>query len=80
MKFSRRMFFQVAAAAAGLPSLPDRASAEVYPSRPVHVIVDIPAGLAPDILARLVADPLSRRLGQDFFVEDKPGAGRKRRR
>jgi tripartite-type tricarboxylate transporter receptor subunit TctC len=75
MKFSRRMFFQVAAAAAGLPSLPDRASAEVYPSRPVHVIVDIPAGLAPDILARLVADPLSRRLGQDFFVEDKPGAG-----
>jgi tripartite-type tricarboxylate transporter receptor subunit TctC len=75
MKFSRRMFFQVAAAAAGLPSLPDRASAEVYPSRPVHVIVDIPAGLAPDILARLVADPLSRRLGRDFFVEDKPGAG-----
>jgi tripartite-type tricarboxylate transporter receptor subunit TctC len=75
MKFSRRMFFQVAAAAAGLPSLPDRASAEVYPSRPVHVIVDIPAGLAPDILARVVADPLSRRLGQDFFVEDKPGAG-----
>ena len=75
MKFSCRMFFQVAAAAAGLPSLPDRASAEVYPSRPVHVIVDIPAGLAPDILARLVADPLSRRLGQDFFVEDKPGAG-----
>jgi len=75
MKFSRRIFFQLAAAAAGLPSLPDWASAEVYPSRPVHVIVDIPAGLAPDILARLVADPLSRRLGQDFFVEDKPGAG-----
>ena len=75
MRFSRRIFFQVAAAAAGLPSLPDMASAEVYPSRPVRVIVDVPAGLAPDILARLVGEQLSRRFGQNFVVEDKPGAG-----
>ena len=75
MRFSRRIFFQFAAAAAGLPSLPRLANAEDYPSRPVHVIVDIPAGLAPDVLARLVAEPLSHRLGRDFFVENKPGAG-----
>ena len=75
MKFSRRKFFQLAAASSGLPLMPGLASAEVYPSRPVHLIVDIPAGLAPDVLARLVAKPLSDRLGQDFVVEDKPGAG-----
>jgi len=75
MRFSRRMLFQFAAAAAGLPALPRLASAEVYPSRPVHMIADIPAGLAPDVLARLVAAPLSQRLAQDFVVEDKPGAG-----
>jgi tripartite-type tricarboxylate transporter receptor subunit TctC len=75
MRFSRRVFFRLASATAGLPLMPGLASAEIYPSRPVHVIVDLPAGLAPDVLARLVAEPLSHRLGQDFFVEDKPGAG-----
>ena len=75
MRFSRRVFFQLAAATAGLPLMPGLASAEIYPSRPVHVVVDLPAGLAPDVLARLVVEPLSHRLGQDFFVEDKPGAG-----
>jgi tripartite-type tricarboxylate transporter receptor subunit TctC len=75
MRLSRRIFFQLATAAAGLPLIPDRASAEVYPSRPVHLVIDIPAGLAPDVLARLIAEPLSHRLGQDFVVENKPGAG-----
>jgi tripartite-type tricarboxylate transporter receptor subunit TctC len=75
MRFSRRIFFQLATATAALPLLPDLASAEVYPSRPVHMIVDVPAGLAPDVLARLVGAPLSQRLGQDIVVEDKPGAG-----
>jgi len=75
MKFSRRKFFQLATATAGLPLMPGLAIAEVYPSRRVHLIVDIPAGLAPDVLARLVAESLSHRLGQDFVVEDKPGAG-----
>ena len=75
MRFSRRIFFQLATAAAGLPLMPSLASAEVYPSRPVHMIVDVPAGLAPDVLARLIGAPLSQRLGQDIVVEDKPGAG-----
>ena len=75
MRFSRRIFFQLATATAGLPLMPKLASAEVYPTRQVHMIVDIPAGLAPDVMARLVAEPLSHRLGQDFVVEDKPGAG-----
>jgi tripartite-type tricarboxylate transporter receptor subunit TctC len=75
MRFSRRVFFQLAAAAAGLPLLPGPASAGVYPSRPVHMIVDIPAGLAPDVLARLIAEPLAHRFGQNFVVENMPGAG-----
>ncbi len=50
-------------------------SAEAYLSRPVHMIVDIPAGLAPDVLARLVAEPLSHHYGQEFVVENRPGAG-----
>jgi tripartite-type tricarboxylate transporter receptor subunit TctC len=75
MRFSRRTFFQLATATAGLPLMPSLASAEVYPSRPVHMIVDVPTGLAPDVLARLVGAPLSQRLGQDIVVEDKPGAG-----
>jgi tripartite-type tricarboxylate transporter receptor subunit TctC len=75
MSISRRKLFALAAAGAGLPSWPGLAEAETYPSRPVHLIVDIPAGLAPDVLARLVAPQLAQRLGQDFVVEDKPGAG-----
>jgi tripartite-type tricarboxylate transporter receptor subunit TctC len=75
MSFSRRTFFQLATVAAGLPLMPDLASAEVYPSRPVHMIVDIPAGLAPDVLTRLIGEPLSHRLGQNFVVENMPGAG-----
>ncbi|HEY2532359.1 MAG TPA: tripartite tricarboxylate transporter substrate binding protein [Xanthobacteraceae bacterium] len=75
MSCSRRIFFRLATAAAGLPLMPGLAGAETYPSRPVHMIVDVPAGLAPDVLARLVGAPLSHQFGQDFVVEDKPGAG-----
>ena len=75
MKFSRRIFFQLATSVAGLPLMPDLASAEIYPSRPVRMIVDVPAGLAPDVLARLIGEPLSHRFGQNFVVENKPGAG-----
>ena len=75
MRFSRRIFFQLATGTAGLTLMPSLASAEVYPSRPVRMIVDVPAGLAPDVLARLVGEQLSRRLGQNFAVEGKPGAG-----
>jgi len=75
MRLSRRIFLRLAAATAGLPLMPGLASAEVYPSRPVHMIVDIPAGLAPDVLARLIGEPLSHRFGQNFIVENMPGAG-----
>jgi tripartite-type tricarboxylate transporter receptor subunit TctC len=75
MRFSRRIFLRLVAATTGLPLMPGLASAEVYPSRPVRMIVDIPAGLAPDVLARLIGEPLSHRLGQNFVVEDMPGAG-----
>jgi tripartite-type tricarboxylate transporter receptor subunit TctC len=75
MRFNRRIFLRLAAATAGLPLMPGPASAEVYPSRPVHMIVDIPAGLAPDVLARLIGEPLSQRFNQNFVVEDMPGAG-----
>jgi tripartite-type tricarboxylate transporter receptor subunit TctC len=75
MRLSRRRLVLLAAAGAALPSWPGLANADAYPSRPVHVIVDVPAGLAPDVLARLVAPKLAERLGQDFVVEDKPGAG-----
>jgi len=75
MKIPRREFLQLGAAGAALSIGSGIALADTYPSRPVHMIVDIPAGLAPDVLARLVGPPLAQRLGQDFVVEDKPGAG-----
>ena len=75
MKIARRGFLHLGAAAAALPVSAGMVLADAYPSRPVHMIAVIPTGLAPDVLARLVAEPLSHRLGQDFVVEDKPGAG-----
>jgi tripartite-type tricarboxylate transporter receptor subunit TctC len=76
MKFPRRELFRLAAGAAVATAAPLRSAfARDYPTRPVHMIVDIPAGLAPDVVARLVAPPLSARLGQQFIVENKPGAG-----
>jgi len=75
MNIPRRGFLHLGAAAATLPISCRLALADTYPSRPVHMIADIPAGLAPDVLARLIAAPLSQRLGQDIVVEDKPGAG-----
>ena len=50
-------------------------AAEVYPSRPVHLTVGYPAGLTPDIVARLIAQSLSERLGQQVIVDNRPGAG-----
>jgi tripartite-type tricarboxylate transporter receptor subunit TctC len=75
MNIPRRGFLHLGAASAALAINSRVAWADVYPSRPLHMIVDIPAGLAPDVLARLLADPLSHRLGQDVIVEDRPGAG-----
>jgi tripartite-type tricarboxylate transporter receptor subunit TctC len=72
MEFRRREFLRWAAVA--LPALPAIARAQAYPSRPVRVVVGAVPGSAPDVSARLVADWLSRRLGQTFFVENRNGA------
>jgi tripartite-type tricarboxylate transporter receptor subunit TctC len=75
MKLARRNFLHLAAAAAALSAVPRIALADDYPSRPVRIIVGYAAGGPTDIAGRLVGDILSKRLGQQFAVEDKPGAG-----
>jgi len=74
MQLPRREFLSLAASAAALPVLPRAARAEAYPSRPVHIIVSFPAGTAPDITGRIVAQALSERLGQQIVVDNRPGA------
>lgn len=75
MKIRRRGFFRLAAGAAALPALPRFAGAETYPSRPVHLIIGYPPGGSADMTARLFGQWLSERLGQQFVVESRPGAG-----
>src|SRR3984885_7442304 len=75
MKLRRRQFLQLAAGAAALPAVGSAARADVYPSRPVQMIVGFPPGSAPDIIARLSGEWLGERLGQNFVVENRPGAG-----
>jgi tripartite-type tricarboxylate transporter receptor subunit TctC len=71
----RRHFLHVAAGAAAFPAASRFAWAQGYPTRPVRVVVGFPAGLSPDIVARIVGQPLSQRLGQPVVIENKPGAG-----
>src|SRR6516164_2197927 len=74
MKLPRRNFLHLAAAAAALPLLSRIARAQAYPARPVRIVVGFPAGGAPDIIARLIGQVLSERLGQQFVIENRPGA------
>jgi tripartite-type tricarboxylate transporter receptor subunit TctC len=74
MRLHRRRFLYLATGAAALPVAPRLVRAQSYPSRPVKLIVTVPAGGSPDIIGRLIAQWLSERLGQAFVVENKPGA------
>jgi tripartite-type tricarboxylate transporter receptor subunit TctC len=71
----RRSFLGLAAGAVAMPALPRVASAQAYPSRSVRIIVGTAAGGGMDIAGRVIAQALTERLGQQFFVEDRPGAG-----
>lgn len=74
MKSPRRTFIHLAAGAAVLPAVASTSWAQAYPSRPVRIVVGFPAGGATDIQGRLMGEWLTERLGQQFIVENKPGA------
>jgi tripartite-type tricarboxylate transporter receptor subunit TctC len=74
MRLCRRQFLHLAAGAATLPAVSRIARAQIYPTRPVRIIVGFPAGGVTDITARVTGQWLSERLGQQFVIENRPGA------
>jgi tripartite-type tricarboxylate transporter receptor subunit TctC len=75
MNLPRRQFLRLAAGAAALPAAPRIAAAQSYPARPVRIIVGFPPGGPNDIVARIIGQWLSERLGQPFVIESRPGGG-----
>ncbi len=71
----RRHFLRLTAGAAAIPAAPRFAFAQTYPSRPARIVVGFAAGVSSGIVARLIAQYLSERFGQQFIVENRPGAG-----
>ena len=72
---ARRKFIQLSVAAAAIPFVWGKALAQGYPTRAITLVVFTPAGAIPDIIARLIGDALSQRLGQPVIIENRPGAG-----
>jgi tripartite-type tricarboxylate transporter receptor subunit TctC len=75
MTLRRRQFLQLTAGAAALPLVPRRAAAQNYPARPMHLIIGFTPGAASDVIGRIFAKNAEPVLGQQFIVENKPGAG-----
>jgi tripartite-type tricarboxylate transporter receptor subunit TctC len=75
IKISRRKLMRLAISAVALPAVPRMAYAESYPARPVRIMLGFPPGTTPDVTSRLIGPPLSERLGQQFIVENRTGAG-----
>ena len=75
MRLPRRRFLKLAAAATALPAVSSRAYGQPYPTRPIRIVVGYPAGGSTDLVARIVGQWVSERLGQPVVIENKPGAG-----
>src|SRR5204863_6668263 len=75
LKFPRRQFLLLAAGTAALPAMSGVATAQAYPARPVRVLVGFAPGQAVDIVTRIIGQRLSERLGQQFIIDNRPGAG-----
>jgi tripartite-type tricarboxylate transporter receptor subunit TctC len=75
MNLGRRKFIHLSLGAAALPAVAGKAWAQSFPSRTITVVVFLPAGATPDIVARIVGSGLSERLGQPVIIENRPGGG-----